>query len=167
MADQKKDQSNSNSALFKIVLPVAAVLLLATAALNFYMVSRGNEQHVVQMADQVVTSRADAVDAVINQLRSQQEFYARSPAVVRLLEENDAFGIESFGEKYLMSFNSAERANLIPVGGQDNFNLRFAEIDMVRKVEAGQAVLPEAYVAEGKKFVNMITEVKSPSGSLL
>jgi phosphomannomutase/phosphoglucomutase len=152
-----------SAALIKIILPVVAVLLVSTAVLNFFIVSRSNAQRVDQLAEQIASSRAVAVNAVVEQLLSQQNSYAGSSEVLRLLEENDTYGIESFSEKYLLNFNSAEKAYLIPVGRYEDFDLRFAEIDMVRKMEKGETVLPEAYQIDGKNFFDVVTAVKVPN----
>ena len=172
MSNKSNVTTDGNKALIKMALPVLAVLLLGTAAINFYMVSKSNEHHVEELSQQIVASRADAVNAVVNQLRSQQESYSRSPEVLRLLQENDEFGIESFGEKYLLSFDSAEKAYLIPKGQYEKFDLRFAEIGMIRKIEDGEKVFPEAYISDGKKFIDFATPVKgagdtAPLGTLL
>jgi phosphomannomutase/phosphoglucomutase len=160
----KVGQPNTNKKSFMtMLLPVIAVMLLSTAALNFIMVSRSNEQHVVQMSNQIANSRADALNAVVGQLRSQQESFGKSPDVIRVLEDNDIAAIESFGDNYLMSFDSAERAYLIPVGAAQEFDLKFAEIDMVSKVEQAQVVPPEAYQIGGKKLVSMATLVSNPA----
>jgi phosphomannomutase/phosphoglucomutase len=163
VGEEKVKNPAASAALIKIILPVVAILLVSTAVLNFFMVSRSNVQRVDQFAEQIASSRAVAVNAVIEQLLNQQTSYAGSTDVLHLLEENDTYGIESFSEKYLLNFNSAEKAYLIPVGRYEDFDLRFAEIDMVRKIEKGEAVLPEAYQIEGKNFFDVVTAVKAPN----
>ena len=170
--NQTEKSTNIGKGLMAAVLPIMAILLLGTAVLNFFMVSNSNEERVDQMAQQVVSARADAVNAVVNQLRSQQESFSKSPEVIRILEEKNPADIEAFSGRYLMSFDSAERAFLVPTGTAQDFDLKFAEMDMVGRVEKGEVVSPEAYQIDGKKLVTLVTPVTNPAsnttlGSLL
>lgn len=163
MSKSGKSVGGGSGGIMAMALPVIAVLLLGTAALNFFMVSGGNEERVDQMSQQIVDARAEAINAVIMQLRSQQEKSSANPETIAILEEKNLANIELFGERYLSNADSAERAFLIPLGEAQNFNLKFAEIDMVGRVEQGEAVSPEAYQIDGKKLVSLVTAVSNPA----
>ncbi len=130
-------------------------------------------QQLHSFAQQYGQRAASNVSNYLETLTKQVAFVAGSRSLQEALQQNDA--PVSAEARQMVARAVPEAANIrifrldearLDLGS--DHPLRFSEIDLIRRVERGETVTPEAFEHDGKAFFNLVLPVSAePSGQVV
>ncbi|WNO09314.1 phosphomannomutase/phosphoglucomutase [Teredinibacter sp. KSP-S5-2] len=158
-----------------------AVGILLSAVVGFVVVQilviDVKQQQLEELSQQRAQLAADTVQAYIKETTSQLAFYARKPLLSASFAVNDTKYLKDTEEKILKRLDGVLSVRLHPRQtaklNKDIFPpIRFSELEMIRRAEHRESVLPEAFQLEGKWYLNFVLGApddpgQEPVGTLL
>lgn len=147
------------------------VILLFLGAAGFVLqqlVKRAESDATFSTLQDVAKSHAADIVNIINQENAFLLDMAKKPEIVDAIQQPDNQALlTELNEKIKQANKQILRAELIPFGRSEDYTLSFAELDQVKRAEAGAAQLPEASVRRegGWQFI-LSVPVKKVSGEV-
>ena len=148
---------------------VAAIIVAAFLVIAFLpgYIEETNNKRVGGAVNLIAISQAAVVNSQIEKIQSSLLLQAKESGVAEILQQGDVAALQSVAEK--MQAASVDlgvlRLQLIPFGSDYSaMGLRFSQLDRLNKLDQGQAVYPEAFDENGKKFFDFLIPIKNESG---
>ena len=148
---------------------IAIVGLLAAIVLIYVtIVLWSNEDHRRQIVDATARQYTALLNAEVHQLNHRLRNVARSPEVIEALESNNTALIQVLERRWQSVLDYALRVELIPKGTAEpdltgDPPINFAALDMIKRAESKDVVLPEAFQHQGEIIVHTASTVVTGS----
>ncbi len=137
------------------------------------LVVADREQQLHSFAQQYSQRAASNVSNYLDALTKQVAFVTGSRPLQEALQQSDVPIGENVRQMVARAVPQAAdirifRLNEAQLDLESGNALRFSEIDLIRRVERGEAVLPEAFETQGKSYFNLVLPVLAEqSGQVL
>jgi phosphomannomutase/phosphoglucomutase len=132
----------------------------------------GNDHHRARIVDSTVRQYAALLNAEVLQLTQRMRAVAGSSDVIEALESSNAASIQALERRWRSALQHALRVELIPKGeaqpdlaGSPPIN--FAALDMIKRAEANESVLPEAFQHGGEIIVHTASTVRNAASDVV
>ncbi|WP_424484115.1 phosphomannomutase/phosphoglucomutase [Pseudomonas sp.] len=162
---------SSLGALLPGLLPAVIGIVLAGALLWFGPLNTANQQQMQQLSQAWGGGQATVLQKALEQLAADTQAAARNPQLLQALQSQDINQIRA-AERNLSYWHAVVDAHLNPRGQavQDmgrSAPMNFAALDMLRRVENGQAAAPEAYKVGQRWLVYSAAPLRLSAGEPL
>ncbi|MEE9254310.1 MAG: phosphomannomutase/phosphoglucomutase [Pseudomonadales bacterium] len=152
---------------------IAIVGLLAALVLIYVtIILWNNEDHRASIIDVTARQYTAFLNAEVLQLSHRLRTVARSPEVIEALESNNTALIQVLERRWQSVLDYALRVELVPKGRAEpdltgDPPINFAALDMIKRAEAKEVVLPEAFQHAGGVIVHTASAVNNASGDVV
>lgn len=150
---------------------VAAIIVAAFLVIAFLpgYIEETNNQRIGEAVNVIAASQVAVANSQIEKIQSFLLLQAKEASVAEVLQQGDIVALQSAAEK--MQAASVDlgvlRLQLIPFSSDYSaMGLRFSQLDRLNKLDQGQAVYPEAFDENGKKFFDFLIPIKDESGKI-
>ena len=171
VAPRKSSVFGSGSLLsYPLGTSFIAIVGLGAALVMIYVtiILKSNEAHRTRIIDATARQFTAFLNAEVLQLSHRLRTVARSPEVIEALESNNTALIQVLEQRWQAVLDSALRVKLVPKGRAEpdlegDPPINFAALDMIKRAEAKEVVLPEAFQHKGDVIVHAAAAVNDAS----
>jgi phosphomannomutase/phosphoglucomutase len=153
----------------KILLSCLLVAMLINAVIAYFlygsMVTNVEMQRVIELTEKETRTRTDSLETYLQKIQLQLQQEIARPELIPAFAASDSDALDVLERSISQRFYQALKVRLIPLGTaeQDRDSatpIRFAEMDLIRRAEREQEVLPELALIEGEWQLHIIGPIK-------